>query len=217
MKSVPDLSCRQVSVQVFTEQRKQLFLNLILLLLLLQICYSVLHSSARARCPTLSRSASVTMATAMDQTVEPIWLPKGNCSSQAVSACVASHMSDNVLAQSSVTFMSLGKPRFVLYMLTSCFLYMKNTQVHWSSLHYCNMPTCHIRNTHKTTSTNLAVKLELSCAKYSASGGLGGQLDQSTCHAVTCIVVILIISKQNTPKSLLQGDQVLNLFITEMM
>lgn len=102
-------------------QRKQLFLNLILLLLL-QICYSVLHSRARARCPTLSRSASVTMTTAMDQTVAPTWLPKGNCSSQAVSVCVASHMSDkhNILAQSSVTFVSLGKPSRIAFPGSTC-------------------------------------------------------------------------------------------------
>lgn len=74
-------------------QRVQLFLNLISLLLV-QICYCVLHSSARAGSPVLSRSASVTIATAMDYTVESTWLPKGNCSSQAVCACVASHMSD---------------------------------------------------------------------------------------------------------------------------
>lgn len=72
--------------------RKQLLPDM---LLLLQICCNVLRRSARARCPTLSRSASVTIATAMDQTVESTWLPKGNCSSQAASVCVASHMSDN--------------------------------------------------------------------------------------------------------------------------
>lgn len=85
---------------------KQLFLNIIVLLLL-QICYHVLHSGARARGPARSRSASVTIATAVDQTAAPIWLPKGNCSSQAVAVCAASRMSDkHILTQSFVTLAS---------------------------------------------------------------------------------------------------------------
>lgn len=116
-------------VSVFRiSQRKQLFFNLISLLLL-QICYCVLHSSARAGSPALSRSASVTIATAMDKTVESTWLPKGNCSSQAVSACVASHMSDkpNVLTQSFVTSMSLGKLFFQESLV--CVLYENSTNL----------------------------------------------------------------------------------------
>lgn len=118
VKSVPDLwaLCRSA----FRTSQALIF-NLTSLLLL-QICYSVLCGGARARCPMLGRSASVTMATAMAQTVEPTWLPKGNCSSQAASVCVASQTSDELmLARSTVTFTSSGKPCFVLYMQNCMF------------------------------------------------------------------------------------------------
>ncbi len=160
-----------------------MFLNLILLLLL-QICYSVLHSSARARCPTLSRSASVTMATAMDQTVAPTWLPKGNCSSQAVSVCMASHMSDkhNILAQSSVTFVSLGKPSFpespfcALYAICMFSAHKKSSGLLVFQFTLLYTPAWHTRDIHNSASGDLMVKLELCSPKYSALGGLSGQL-----------------------------------------
>ena len=104
--------------------------------LLLQICYSVLCGGARARCPALSRSASVTMATAMDQTVEPTWLPKGNCSSQAVSVCVASHTSDDADVGTLVRNLHVfgGKPVLCSICKTACSVHMKN--IHKSSSLY---------------------------------------------------------------------------------
>lgn len=60
----------------------------------MQICCNVLHSSSRATCPTISRSASVTMATVLDKTMRQTCLP--NRSIQTAAVYVASHTDNNI-------------------------------------------------------------------------------------------------------------------------
>lgn len=84
-----------------------------------------------------------------------------------LSVCLASHMSDrrSILARASVTFMSLGKPCFVLCMQTVCFLQEEHPGLLILWFRWFYMLTWHLWDVHKDVSRNLVIKLELCCPK----------------------------------------------------